>query len=128
METLSCLRRGGRAHTSPDPDPQGLPPTSATRLHRTPRSGLKQVQVLPTAIAQLWEPLAVNSDSATSVPTSFPLRVAQTKGSTAVSVLSCPAGGVLGPQVQCREQRGQAEVTFPESGHVKVLPGSCLRI
>lgn len=32
-----------------------------------PRSGLKQVWVLPTAIAQLWEPLAVNSDSATSV-------------------------------------------------------------
>lgn len=32
-----------------------------------PRSGLKQVWVLPTAIAQLWGPLAVNSDSATSV-------------------------------------------------------------
>lgn len=33
---------------------------------RTPRSGLKQVRVLPTAIAHLWEPLAVNSHSVTS--------------------------------------------------------------
>lgn len=34
---------------------------------RMPCSGLKQVRVLPTAIAHLWEALAVNSHSVTSV-------------------------------------------------------------
>lgn len=55
------------------------------------RSGLKQVWVLPTAIAQLWEPLAVNSDSVTQSPTSPRLREAQMKGNedAALPVLSC---------------------------------------
>lgn len=51
--------------TSPTSGPPSLLlwPQPLRMLH----SGLKQVWVLPTAIAQLWEPLAVNSDSVTSV-------------------------------------------------------------
>lgn len=65
-ETLLRLWKGGRASPLPL---QGLPASLRLwpRPLRMPRSGLKQVWVLPTAIAQLWEPLAVNSDSATSV-------------------------------------------------------------
>nr|CCQ43473.1 alternative protein MLXIP [Homo sapiens] len=46
----------------PDAQPRGLSPTlPAHRGIGRPCSGLKQVWGLLTAIARLWEPLAVNS-------------------------------------------------------------------
>lgn len=58
-------------HASPDAELRApLQRHWPTGPLRTLCSGLKQVRVLPTAIAHLWEPLAVNSHSATSVVTS----------------------------------------------------------
>lgn len=86
-------------HASLDAEPQGLPPT--LRAHwaaGTPHSGLKQDRVLPTAIAHLWEALAVNAHSATSVTTSPALGAAQTG---TLQLQPCPAGSLAGPRRQC---------------------------
>lgn len=83
---------------------------------RTPHSGLKQVRVLPRAVAQLREPLAVNSDSATSVtdlpfPRGSPGEGEQ-RGTLPVPGLSCP---VL--LVGCRGHGGSAGSRRGKRGH-----------
>lgn len=105
VEPLPACGEGPAPQASPDAELQGLSPTGPLR---TPRSGLRQVRVLPPAIAQLWEPLAVNSDSATSVTNLRALGAAQPEGS-AVPVLSCPAAGMSGLLRQRQGQKGQEE-------------------
>ena len=76
------------------------------------RSGLKQVWVLPTAIAQLWEPLAVNSDSATSVTDLPSPQRSPDDGKRGDAAPPCPVllvgvGGTGGAWQQCREPTGR---------------------
>ena len=131
-ETLLRLWKGGRASPLPL---QGLPASLRLwpRPLRMPRSGLKQVWVLPTAIAQLWEPLAVNSDSATSVTDLPSPQRSLDEGKQGGTTPPCP---VLlgewgeGPRQQCREPTGQEEASpAPQvrtsEGPSQLLPGTC---
>lgn len=99
-----------------------------------PRSGLKQVWVLPTAIAQLWEPLAVNSDSATSV-TDLPSPQRSSdegkQGNTAppcpVLLVGCRGDGERGRGSSAGSRRGRwRPCPLPKLGRVRVLPSCCL--
>lgn len=101
---------------------------------RMPRSGLKQVWVLPTAIAQLWEPLAVNSDSATSV-TNLPLPQRSSdegkQGDTAppcpVLLVGCRGDGERGRGSSAGSRRGRRRPRpLPKLGRMRVLPSCCL--
>lgn len=97
-------------------------------------SGLKQVWVLPTAIAQLWEPLAVNSDSATSV-TDLPSPQRSSdegkQGGTTppcpVLLVGCQGDGERGHGSSAGSQRGRRRPRLlPKLGRMRVLPSCCL--
>lgn len=103
------------------------------RLLQMPRSGLKQVWVLLTAIAQLWEPLAVNSDSATSVTDPSPQRSSDEgkQGNTAppcpVLLVGCRGDGERGRGSSAGSRRGRwRPCPLPKLGRVRVLPSCCL--
>lgn len=96
------------------------------------RSGLKQVWVLPTAIAQLWEPLAVNSDSATSVTDLPSPQRSPDEGKRGDAAPPCPVllvgvGGTGGAGSSAGSQRAGGDLAHsPKLGRVRVLPSCCL--
>lgn len=120
MEPLPCRREEAAPHAPPGAEARGLPPRPAHWAASTPHSGLKQVRVLPTAIAQLREAPAVHSHSATSVTASPGLRTAWTgdrRGPSPVLLVLCRAPGT------CAGSRWGARRPRPLPRSFRVPPG-----
>lgn len=105
MEPLPCRREEAAPHAPPGAEARGLPPRPAHWAASMPHSGLKQVRVLPTAIAQLREAPAVHSHSATSVTASPRPQDSLDRGPPRSQ--PCPAGALPGPRRLRGEQMGR---------------------